>query len=185
MGIEPETRCVPEPKPIPRPLLKVPVTLLVDEDDILRVHQASLIEAVQRAAFDPVHGLGSDDNPVFPGMHHAAAHIVGASIEAFRDYYETRHAPLALTHGASMSRYVRRYLEPQPHAESGTCDELPYDVITELWFDDEATFRGVLRYITTSVMPDDVVADELELFDRPTMRIATVVESETDLSPWR
>ena len=109
----------------------------------------------------------------------------GMSVEAFRDYYETRHAPLALQHGTSMSRYVRRFLDPQPHAESGTCDELPYDVITELWFDDEAKFRGTLGYITTQIMPDDVVADELSLFDRPTMRIATVVECESDLAAYR
>jgi hypothetical protein len=107
------------------------------------------------------------------------------SVEAFRAYYETRHAPLALQHGTSMARYVRRFLDPQPHAESGTCDELPYDVITELWFDDEAKFRGTLRYITTQIMPDDVVADELNLFDRPTMRIATVVECESDLAAYR
>src|SRR6185312_2985151 len=28
--------------------------------------------------------LGSDDNPVFLGMHEAAAHVVGATLEAFR-----------------------------------------------------------------------------------------------------
>ena len=109
----------------------------------------------------------------------------GMSVEAFRDYYETRHAPQALQHGTSMSRYVRRFLDPQPHAESGTCDELPYDVITELWFDDEAKFRGTLGYITAQIMPDDVVADELNRFDRPTMRIATVVECESDLAAYR
>ena len=106
----------------------------------------------------------------------------GMSVADFRAYYEQRHAPLALRHGATMTRYVRRFLDPQPHAESGTCAELPYDVITELWFNDEAKFRGTLAYITTHVMPDDVVADERNLFDRPTMRIATVVECESDLS---
>jgi hypothetical protein len=31
-------------------------------------------------------------------------------------------------------------------------------------------------------MPDEVVQDELKFFHRPTMRIATVVECETDMS---
>ena len=109
----------------------------------------------------------------------------GMSVADFRAYYEQHHAPLALRHGAAMTRYVRRFLDPQPHAESGTCAELPYDVITELWFDDEAKFRGTLAYITTHVMPDDVIADERNLFDRATMRIATVVECESDLAACR
>lgn len=110
----------------------------------------------------------------------------GMSVEDFRDYYENRHVPLALKYdGGAMTRYVRRYLEPQPNAELGTNDELPYDVVSELWFEDEAAFRATLHYMTTSVMPDDVVADELNLFDRPTMRIATVIECETDLAAVR
>lgn len=110
----------------------------------------------------------------------------GMSVEAFRDYYENRHVPLALKYdGGAMTRYVRRYLEPQPNAELGTNAELPYDVVSELWFEDEAAFRATLHYMTTSVMPDDVVADEMNLFDRPTMRIATVIECETDLAALR
>jgi len=33
---------------------------------------------------DQVHGLGSEDTPTFEGMHEAAAHVVGASVEAAR-----------------------------------------------------------------------------------------------------
>lgn len=106
----------------------------------------------------------------------------GMSVEAFRDYYENHHVPLCLKYSQGVSRYLRRYLDPQPHAESGRNDELPYDVITELWFDDEAAWRGTVDYLATSVMPDDVVKDEAILFDRPTMRMATVVERETEFS---
>ena len=103
----------------------------------------------------------------------------GLSMEQFRDYYENSHVPLALKYSQSVARYVRRYIEPQPHAESGTCEELPYDVITELWFDDEATWRGTVDYLANNVMPDEIVTDEANLFDRSTMRFATVVECET------
>ena len=37
--------------------------------------------------FDPSHGLGSDDNPVFHDMHRAASHVVGATAEAFRQVW--------------------------------------------------------------------------------------------------
>jgi uncharacterized protein (TIGR02118 family) len=105
----------------------------------------------------------------------------GMSVEAFRDYYETRHAPLAEKYSAGIQRYTRRYLDPQPHPETGPGDDLPFDVVTELWFDDEAIFRGALGYMTTSIMPDEIIEDEKNLFDRASFRIATVVEHESNM----
>jgi acetoin utilization protein AcuC len=57
--------------------------------DLLTVHTADLIEAVRRTSRDPADvqplmGLGTDDNPTFAGMHEAARHVVGASMEAAR-----------------------------------------------------------------------------------------------------
>lgn len=105
----------------------------------------------------------------------------GMSVQAFRDYYETRHVPLCLSYARGMKRYIRRYLDPQPNPETGAVGELAYDVITEIWFDDEATWRGTVKYLSTSIMPDAITTDEANLFDRPTMRMATVVEHETSL----
>ncbi|HCB03432.1 MAG TPA: acetoin utilization protein AcuC [Nocardioides bacterium] len=68
--------------------LRVVPAPVATTDQIATVHDAALIEAVQRAghtgAAELQVGLGSDDNPVFLGMHEAAAHVVGASLEAFR-----------------------------------------------------------------------------------------------------
>lgn len=105
----------------------------------------------------------------------------GLSVAAFRDYYENHHVPLALQSAVGIKRYIRRYLDPQPNAETGCNDELAWDVITELWFDDEAVFKGTVRYLSTTVLSDDIIADELNLFDRSKNRIATVVEHETDM----
>lgn len=54
-------------------------------DEVLAlVHTPDYIDAVRRAGetgeSDPDHGLGTEDNPVFAGMHDAAARIVGASV---------------------------------------------------------------------------------------------------------
>ena len=103
------------------------------------------------------------------------------SVEVFRDYCENHHVPLAMKSSAGLSRYIRRYIDPKPHPETGDPGELPFDVITELWFDDEAMFNGTLRYITTKIMPAEIVEDEKQLFDRSSFRIATVVEKETAL----
>ena len=78
--------------------LRVVPAPIASDDLIATVHSAELIEAVMRAGrdgtIDGPHGLGSDDNPVFPDMHHATAHIVGASVEAFRQVWsgESLHA---------------------------------------------------------------------------------------------
>lgn len=79
--------------------LRVVPAPVASEDVIATVHRPDLIEAVMRAGRDPLavdggHGLGTDDNPVFRGMHEATAHIVGASVEAFRQVWsgESLHA---------------------------------------------------------------------------------------------
>jgi uncharacterized protein (TIGR02118 family) len=102
----------------------------------------------------------------------------GMSVAAFRDYYEGHHVPLATKHASGINRYIRRYIEQQPHPETGAGEDLAFDVITELWFDNKAIFDGTLHYLTTTVMPDEIVEDEMRLFDRTSMRIATVVECE-------
>jgi hypothetical protein len=105
----------------------------------------------------------------------------GMTFEAFRDYYENHHVPLCLKYTSGVSRYLRRFLTPQPNPETGATQELQFDVITELWFEDEATFRGTVQYLATSIMPDEIVEDEKRLFDRALMRMATVVECESTL----
>jgi uncharacterized protein (TIGR02118 family) len=103
------------------------------------------------------------------------------TVAAFRDYYENHHAPLSERYSSGISRYIRRYIDPQPHPETGPAGEPPFDVITELWFDDEETFKATLHYITTTIMPEEIIADEKQLFDRGSFRIATVTECESDL----
>ena len=105
----------------------------------------------------------------------------GMTLEAFRDYYENHHVPLCLKYTSGVSRYVRRFVTPQRNPETGATQELQFDVITELWFEDEAVFRGTVDYLATSVMPDEIVEDEKRLFDRALTRMATVIECESTL----
>jgi acetoin utilization protein AcuC len=72
--------------------LRVVPPPMASDDLIATVHTQDLIAAVTKAgqdpsAYDGVHGLGSDDNPIFPDMHHATAHIVGATVEACRQVW--------------------------------------------------------------------------------------------------
>jgi acetoin utilization protein AcuC len=66
------------------------------------VHSAGYLDAVRSAgetlAPDPSHGLGTPDDPVFPGMHEASALVAGATVEAARAVTSGR-----ATHGLSIS----------------------------------------------------------------------------------
>jgi acetoin utilization protein AcuC len=57
-----------------------------DDDLLTAVHTPDLLAAVRRCAADPSrleldYGLGSDDNPCFPGMHDASARVVAGSVQ--------------------------------------------------------------------------------------------------------
>ncbi len=59
------------------------------ESELMAVHAPDYIERVVNLSkhpthSDPTHGLGTEDNPVFEGMHDASALIAGASVEAAR-----------------------------------------------------------------------------------------------------
>ena len=55
----------------------------------------------------------------------------GLSREEFIQHYEEVHAPLALKHFPTFTRYARNYVITLPGAE-----EPDFDCITEIWFDD-------------------------------------------------
>ena len=65
---------------------------MATSEQIATVHDEALIEAVTKAGTTPgwvdlSRGLGTDDDPVFHDMHLASAHVVGASLEAFRQVW--------------------------------------------------------------------------------------------------
>src|SRR5215831_12526560 len=105
------------------------------------------------------------------------------SLDAFRDHYENVHARLSLKYsGGGLRRYVRRYVEALPQPQTGESGELPFDVVTELGFDDRAAFEKAVRFASRGDLPAEILADEERLFDRSKSRYATVVECETDPS---
>jgi len=105
----------------------------------------------------------------------------GMSVADFRHYYETVHVPLALSYSKGMQRYLRRYIDPLPNPETGATPEPEFDVVTELWFTNEKVYRATVQFLSTTVMPDAIVTDEKNLFDRAKSQMATVVEYESEL----
>lgn len=101
----------------------------------------------------------------------------GMSRDEFLAYYEGVHSKLCEKYASGASRYVRRYVTPV----DTQAQELDFDVITELWFEDRATFDMVVKFAAKGVIPAEVLEDETRLFDRSKSRFTTVIEYDSNL----
>ena len=106
----------------------------------------------------------------------------GMTRDAFIARYEGGHAPLAEKHVGGAARYVRRYLEPLPSLFTGEVAEPEHDVITELWFDDEAQFALTMQRLAEPEVVAEITADEEHLFDRDKQRVFLVDERDSVLA---
>jgi uncharacterized protein (TIGR02118 family) len=96
---------------------------------------------------------------------------------AFRDYYERRHAPLALEHIRVFAKYVRN------HVVAASPHEPPFDTASEFWFDDASSAKTVGDWLAS---PAGAVLrqDEANFMDRPRIA-ACAVEEHPLLGPAR
>ncbi|HKC26929.1 MAG TPA: acetoin utilization protein AcuC [Jatrophihabitans sp.] len=77
--------------------LKVVAPQPADEAQLLTVHDKAYLDAVREASADPTFagfGLGTTDDPVFPGMYDASALVAGGSAQAAQRLWsgEVQHA---------------------------------------------------------------------------------------------
>lgn len=100
----------------------------------------------------------------------------GLTPAQFREHYEERHIPVCMPYMQGARRYRRHYFEPL-----ATGEELPFDVMTELWFDDRRTCEIVAETMARDAMPRDVIADEERFLDRAKTRTAITGIAETEL----
>ena len=107
----------------------------------------------------------------------------GMSMEDFINYYETRHAPLGASKVPNMKRYVRHFIRPYGNDVYGTDAEPPYDVLTEIWFDDEAEFQRGMAMLTEPATAAIICADEEMLFDKSSIRFMIMGDHETIMRP--
>jgi acetoin utilization protein AcuC len=60
------------------------------DSELELIHDPGYIAAVRAGVANPVFGLGTPDDPVFPGMHDASALVAGATLAAARAMFEGR-----------------------------------------------------------------------------------------------
>ena len=155
-------------------LEQVPAPMASD-DLLATVHDPALIEAVQRMSARPgpgeeLRGLGTDDNPVFRGMHHASAHIVGASHEAFRRVWTGESI-----HSANITGGLHHAM---PDRASGFC--IYNDVAVGIrWLLDNGAQR--VAYVDVDVHHGDGV--EAIFYDDPRVLTISLHESGQFLFP--
>ncbi len=106
----------------------------------------------------------------------------GMTIEAFREYYETRHRLIGEKYlEGYASKYVRRYTNPTRDRD-GELRDPEYDVFLEIWYPDEVTMAACSEGLSTPEAQQEVHDDEAQLFDIRRMRSYIVEECESELS---
>jgi uncharacterized protein (TIGR02118 family) len=103
----------------------------------------------------------------------------GMTFADFMTYYEGTHAKLGERVLPTADRYFRRYLTPYTGLERGPEQEPDYDVITEIWFKDRATFETAMSQLRESDIAKEIEEDEKQLFDRSRIHFFTVEECES------
>ena len=147
----------------------------VGDEVLLRVHDPEYVAAVRRASvdphlFDPGHGLGTQDDPVFAGMHDAAARVVGATLEAARAVESGR-----ADHAVNLAGGLHHAM---PGSAAGFC--IYNDIGAAIaWLLDQGVER--VAYVDIDVHHGDGV--QAMFWDDPRVLTVSVHESPATLFP--
>jgi uncharacterized protein (TIGR02118 family) len=105
----------------------------------------------------------------------------GMSQEAFRNYYETRHAPLAQRLLPTITHYRRNYVQEVGGRKPIGAGDFGFDVITEYCFEDEAGYKAFQDALRNPAIVDRIKADEANFMD--TSNAWRLVVQEIRLTP--
>jgi len=105
------------------------------------------------------------------------------SPEEFREYYETKHAPLSLKllpfFKTYKRNYVRRDLSYDPGTEGSTNSGPDFDVATEITFETRADYDRMMQAFGDPEIMSQIIADEENFIDRSCLQMFFVDEEET------
>lgn len=100
--------------------------------------------------------------------------------EAFRDYYENHHAPMAIRLFPYMADYRRNYIRhDQRHQRAGgetVHTEVAFDAITEITFASERDYQRMKSDMMNPDVHRQVVEDEERFLDRAATVVVLVDE---------
>jgi hypothetical protein len=134
-----------------------------------------------RARAGPLRGAVREDNIMIKQVALLKRNPI-LTHQQFVDHYENVHRKIGEKYlKGRASRYIRRYLSPIVDPTYGVAGDVEYDIIMELWFENEQVYRDTLAYITSTEVSAEIIADEEYLFDRSSNRFFIVTEIEGDV----
>jgi hypothetical protein len=106
----------------------------------------------------------------------------GMSFEAFREHYEARHAPLALSLIPQIHSYVRNYvrhdLDHSIDGFEGAGGGLGFDVVTEITYASREDYEASLRVLDDPEVRRTIAEDEERFIDRSATKYFLVETEE-------
>jgi EthD domain len=105
----------------------------------------------------------------------------GMSRDEFIEYYEKRHAVLAVKLIPGIAAYRRLYLDPGRAAFGQEVPWPGFDVVTEMEFATDADYDKAFATISQADVLRQITEDEENLFDRGSIRAYIVDERESRL----
>jgi uncharacterized protein (TIGR02118 family) len=107
----------------------------------------------------------------------------GMSFEAFREHYETRHAPLALSLIPQIQTYVRNYvrhdLGHSIEGFEGAGSGADFDVVTEITYASREDYEASMKILDDLEVRQLIAEDEERFIDRSATKYF-LVEVEED-----
>lgn len=100
------------------------------------------------------------------------------SMDDFIAYYETHHR-LMIQYLPGVRRYMRRFASPLSMPTGR--DELDFDVVIEMWFDDRDAYDEAYLQLRHSELSSLIRADEFRLFELGSIMSVSVQEYESDM----
>jgi hypothetical protein len=80
-----------------------------------------------------------------------------------------------------MKRYIRHYIRPFGNEDYPADAEPAYDVLTEIWFEDEAEFRRGMAMLSEPETAAILQADEEKVFERSSIKFMIMEDHESKL----
>lgn len=106
----------------------------------------------------------------------------GMTVQQFKDHNEGCHAHLIVKHQTLMIRYIRHYLHAYPYPLDGSVVEAEYDLLTELWFEDELAYERGMALMKAQEARDALSDDEARFTDPTKRSYAFIEHHESELA---
>lgn len=106
------------------------------------------------------------------------------TMAGFRDHYENVHARVAASLMPEALRYQRRYVQPEISPVTGQPIPVPFDCLTEIWWETREEFEAAMEAIGQGKAQRRLCEDEEMLFAAHDYPVFSAEDCETPMRGW-